>query len=58
MNYQQVSSIIGSYGVEGSEATVGDFTDETFTWQSYSGGIITCVFQNDSLQAKDQAGLK
>lgn len=64
MSYSQVVSIVGESGTENSSTTMpavpgvmGQLETKSYMWQNADGSNMICMFQNDSLISKAQAGL-
>jgi hypothetical protein len=64
MSYSQVVSIVGEDGKENSSSTmpgVPGYTEaiitKAYSWQNADGSNMICMFQNDRLISKAQAGL-
>jgi hypothetical protein len=58
MSYEQVRSIIGTYGVELSRSDLAGYTTVMYSWKNSNGSNMNAIFQNGQLVNKAQFGLR
>lgn len=64
MSYSQVVSIVGAEGnltssnyMDGVPGVMGSIDTRAYIWQNKDGSNMICMFQNDRMMTKAQAGL-